>query len=72
MKITCEGCYSFNKEEECGYKKYECPCMTCIVKIVCRENWWECDIFDNFENKVLAMKENKITNNGDIRKKVIL
>jgi hypothetical protein len=47
----CEGCCtSFNSQDEsCQLSKHndsgQCPCSTCIVKVMCEKS---CDDFDEF------------------------
>ena len=54
MKSECRGCNSYNKENaycEAGVPKtmeeYSCPCMTCIVKMICESS---CKDFKKYVN----------------------
>lgn len=53
MNKLCEGCTSVTGTNmECTlkprYKKRQCPCITCIVKMVCQANFYSCDIYRDY------------------------
>lgn len=58
MEKGCEGCISHKKEITiCGILECEikpkfngeqCPCVNCLVKVICTETDYECEIYYNF------------------------
>jgi len=49
MSSICYGCESYIEGQECSYKTDNCPCMTCVVKVTCKDQWYLCEIFKRFE-----------------------
>jgi len=34
-KLPCKGCYSYSTREGCYKHKDNCPCVKCLIKMVC-------------------------------------
>jgi hypothetical protein len=67
---SCKSCYCNRfmlKENGCLYLFEEaynrvhdgCPCMECLVKIMCRDRYNTCDTFYNFLNQSLYKTKEK-------------
>ena len=49
----CKGCYAFSNERlscivEPYYKGEYCPCLSCLLKMICRV---DCDLFHKYANR---------------------
>jgi hypothetical protein len=56
-EIECRGCVSFGVPVKnflhCSapahYEDYECPCITCLVKMTCTQ-YHSCNLFDMYKD----------------------
>jgi hypothetical protein len=57
----CRGCYFYELHEKCTFEPWRvhCPCVECLVKVMCRTTCKDFDIFNlHYINSMPIKEEN--------------